>query len=188
MLYQFQVYSKVNPLYVYTYPLSFLDSFPCRSLQSIEQSSLCCTVGPYLLSILYIVVCRCQSQSPHPRILKSVGRLSCRKTHNMDVCFLTIRFRSHILGRNSRTSDVRSAHQSWSHGMSVMLSLTTQLKWLLPGLSIIKAYFSFFFFLVISILWSDTVRPCKYPFPQQIFSGFRMHWQKEKTKQKRMHW
>ena len=34
------------------------------SLQSIEQTSLCYTVGPYLLPILYIVVCICQSQSP----------------------------------------------------------------------------------------------------------------------------
>ena len=34
-----------------------------RPLQSIEQSSLCYTVGPHQLSILYIIVCICQSQS-----------------------------------------------------------------------------------------------------------------------------
>ena len=34
-----------------------------RPLQSIEQSSLCYTVGPHQLSILYIAVCICQSQS-----------------------------------------------------------------------------------------------------------------------------
>ena len=45
-----QVYSKVNHLY----PL-FQIIFPYNSLQSIE----CYTVGPYLLSILYIVVCVC---------------------------------------------------------------------------------------------------------------------------------
>ena len=39
--------------------------FPYRSLQSTEQSSLCCTVGLYQLSILNIVVCICQSQSPN---------------------------------------------------------------------------------------------------------------------------
>ena len=39
--------------------------FPYRPLQSTEQSSLCYTVGPYQLSILYIVVCICQSQSPN---------------------------------------------------------------------------------------------------------------------------
>ena len=39
--------------------------FPYRSLQSIEQSSLCYTVGPYQSSILYIVVYICQSQSPN---------------------------------------------------------------------------------------------------------------------------
>ena len=38
--------------------------FPYRSLQSIEQTSLCYTVvSPYQFSILYIVVCICQSQS-----------------------------------------------------------------------------------------------------------------------------
>ena len=35
--------------------------FPYQSLQSIEQSSLCSTVGPSQLSILYIVMCICQS-------------------------------------------------------------------------------------------------------------------------------
>ena len=33
--------------------------FPFRLLQSIEQSSLCCTVGPCWLYILYIVECIC---------------------------------------------------------------------------------------------------------------------------------
>ena len=33
--------------------------FPFRLLHNIEQSSLCYTVGPYWLSILYIVVCLC---------------------------------------------------------------------------------------------------------------------------------
>ena len=41
----------------------FLDSFPYRSLQSVAQSSLCYTIG-YQLSVLYRVVCICQSQSP----------------------------------------------------------------------------------------------------------------------------
>ena len=38
--------------------------FPNRLLQSTEQSYLCYTVGSYQLSILYIVVCICQHQSP----------------------------------------------------------------------------------------------------------------------------
>ena len=33
--------------YIYTCIHSFLDSFPYRPLQSIEESSLCDTVGPY---------------------------------------------------------------------------------------------------------------------------------------------
>ena len=65
MLCQFQVYSKVNQPYVYIYLLFFQILFPYRQLQSTEQSSLCYTVGPYQLSILYIVVCICQSQSPN---------------------------------------------------------------------------------------------------------------------------
>ena len=39
--------------------------FPYRSLQDIEYSSLCYTVGPCCLSILYIVVCICQSKTPN---------------------------------------------------------------------------------------------------------------------------
>ena len=34
-------------------------------LQDIEYSSLCYTVGPCYLSILLIVVCICQSQTPN---------------------------------------------------------------------------------------------------------------------------
>ena len=39
--------------------------FHDRLLQDIEYSSLCCTVGPCWLSILYIVVCICESQTPN---------------------------------------------------------------------------------------------------------------------------
>ena len=63
MLCWFQVYSKVNQLY--TYPLFFQIIFPYWSLQSIEQNSLCFTVGPYQLSILYIAVWTCQFPSPY---------------------------------------------------------------------------------------------------------------------------
>ena len=43
----FQVYSKVNQLYIYIYLLFFQILFPDRSLQSIEDSSLHYTKGPY---------------------------------------------------------------------------------------------------------------------------------------------
>ena len=39
--------------------------FPFRLLQSIEQSSLCYTVGPCWLFILNIFGCTCQSQTPN---------------------------------------------------------------------------------------------------------------------------
>jgi len=38
---------------------------PFRLLQSIEQSSLCCTVGPCWLSVLNIALCTYQSQTPN---------------------------------------------------------------------------------------------------------------------------
>ena len=44
--------------------LLFQILFTCRLLQNIEQSSLCYTVDPCWLSILNIVVCVCQSQTP----------------------------------------------------------------------------------------------------------------------------
>ena len=53
--------------------------FPFRLLQSIEQSSLCYTVGPRWLPILYTAMCTCQSQtpslslSPHPSGLVTIS-------------------------------------------------------------------------------------------------------------------
>ena len=55
MLYQFLLYSKVNQVSVYMYPLYFFISFTFRSQQSLEQSSLCYPVGSHQLSIVYIV-------------------------------------------------------------------------------------------------------------------------------------
>ena len=46
--------------------------FLFRLLQNTEQSSLCYTVGPCLLSILNIVVCTCQSQTPSPGLFPPV--------------------------------------------------------------------------------------------------------------------
>ena len=51
-------------MYTYTF-IRFQILFPCKLSQNIEQSSLCYTVGPCWLSILCIVVCICQSQSPN---------------------------------------------------------------------------------------------------------------------------
>ena len=50
---------SVTHIHISTFQILFL----YRPLQSIEQNSLCYTVGPYYLSILYMVVCICQSQS-----------------------------------------------------------------------------------------------------------------------------
>ena len=61
----FLLYSKVNQLYIYTYPLFFWISLLFRSPRSIEQSSLCYNVGIHQLSILHMssIVYLCQSQS-----------------------------------------------------------------------------------------------------------------------------
>ena len=42
----FLLYSKVNQLYIYIYPLFWI-SFPFRLPESIEKSSLCYTVGSH---------------------------------------------------------------------------------------------------------------------------------------------
>lgn len=68
----FQVYSKVIQLNTHIYPFS--DCFHYRLLQDIEYSSLCYTVGPCCVSILYMVVCICHFQTsnlsllPHPQL------------------------------------------------------------------------------------------------------------------------
>ena len=64
MLCSFHMYSKEIQLYIYIYIFFlFQNLFSHRLSQNIEQSSLCCTVGPCWLSVLYIVVCICQSQT-----------------------------------------------------------------------------------------------------------------------------
>ena len=50
--------------YLQIYVYSFSDSFPFRLLKDVEYSFLWYTVGPYCLSILYIIVC-VNPYSPH---------------------------------------------------------------------------------------------------------------------------
>ena len=57
--------------YTYTHIHSLILP-PCRSSQTIEKSALCCTVGPYSLSISYIIWCMCQPQSPSSSLPPSV--------------------------------------------------------------------------------------------------------------------
>ena len=57
----FQMYSKVIQLYfIYIYMYSFFQIiFSYRLLKNTEDSSLCYTVDPCWLSILYIVIYIC---------------------------------------------------------------------------------------------------------------------------------
>ena len=89
MLCQFQLYNKVNQLYVCIYP--HIPSFSClpptlpipplsRWSQSTELMSPRDAASSHQLSILHLVVYICQSYSPassqltlpHPRVLKSI--------------------------------------------------------------------------------------------------------------------
>jgi len=56
MFCKFYIYSAVIQLYIY---IIFQTLFPHRLLQNIKYSSLCYTVGPSWLSILYTIVCIC---------------------------------------------------------------------------------------------------------------------------------
>ena len=62
ILCSFQVYNKMTHIHI---SIHFQILFPCRLLQNIEYSSLCATVGPCWLSILYIVGVVCYSQTPN---------------------------------------------------------------------------------------------------------------------------
>ena len=55
MLCYFQMYSKHTKTHIYLFLFQIL--FPHRLLQNIEYNSLCYTVSPYWLSILYILLC-----------------------------------------------------------------------------------------------------------------------------------
>ena len=59
---QFYIYYIIYIIYIY---ILFQILFHYRLLQDIEYSSLCYTVGPSSLSILYIVVCIYQPQTPN---------------------------------------------------------------------------------------------------------------------------
>ena len=98
----FAVQQSESAIYIHIPPL-FRISFPFRSPQSIACSSLYCTIGSYQLSILYIVVYICQSQSPnfyHPSIPHWCSYV-CSLCLHLYFCFAnrficTIFFRSHI--------------------------------------------------------------------------------------------
>ena len=60
---QFLLYSKMNQLYMYIY-LCFFHFLPVQVTSEHQQSSLCYTGGSHQLSVIYIVVCICQSHSP----------------------------------------------------------------------------------------------------------------------------
>ena len=73
MLCQFQVYSTVIQMFFYIQIHS--DSYALQVIKNIEYSSLCCTVDPYWLSILYTIVHAC-----------SVAQLCLTLCNPMDCC------------------------------------------------------------------------------------------------------
>ena len=76
------LYSTASQLYIYAY-LS----------QDTEYSSLCYTVGPFCLSILYIVVCICLSQTLNPSLPHTLPLSSHKSVPSLCLwacfCFVT---------------------------------------------------------------------------------------------------
>ena len=54
-------------------------------LQDIEYSSLCCTAGLCCLSILNIIVCICESETPSPSLLHPSPRLATTSVFSLSV-------------------------------------------------------------------------------------------------------
>ena len=76
----FQVYSKVNQLYIYMYPTLFQFLSPYRPLQSTEWSSLCCISRSLISkSLVYIVGCICQEGIVLQRFLEVALSNSCSR-------------------------------------------------------------------------------------------------------------
>ena len=66
MLCQFQVYIQQSDSVTHTHTYSFSDSqilFSYMLLQDIKYCPLCYTVGPFWLSVVFIVVYLCESQA-----------------------------------------------------------------------------------------------------------------------------
>ena len=76
MIYNVMLVSGVRQndfIYIYIYLFLFKLFFPFSLIEHIfEQSSLCYTIGPYWLSTLNIVVCKCQSQTLNLSLLKNL--------------------------------------------------------------------------------------------------------------------
>ena len=67
MLSQFLLYGIVIQSYMYIHSFSCI-IFHCVLSQEIGYSSLCYTVGPHCLSILNVIVCIYQPQTPSPSL------------------------------------------------------------------------------------------------------------------------
>ena len=115
---QFQVYSKVNQLYIYIYPLCFFVLvIPYRIIWNIEQfcavqkvliiyfilqdseySFLCYTVGPFLY-VLYKVVCICYWCCFEYcfNLLRMAGYLESQKTMKVTDLMTKIKHSGHFI-------------------------------------------------------------------------------------------
>ena len=79
MLCQSSLYSKVPQIHTYIFFFKNI-LFQYVSFQEIKYSSLCYTVGPCCLSILNVIVCIYQSQTPSPFLSLFLGN------HKSDLC------------------------------------------------------------------------------------------------------
>ena len=85
------LYNKMNHLYLHIYPV-FCISFPLRSSQSIEQSSLFFTVSSHQLALLHTIVV-VQSLSPF-RLFATPWTTACQVPLSFIVSQSQLRFMS----------------------------------------------------------------------------------------------
>ena len=100
----------------YTYIYSFSYSFPLL-LQEIEYSSLCYTVGPCCLSILYIVGCICWSHTPNLSLLHPLSPLVTISLFSMSVSLFLFRKKVHLCR-------ILDSTYKWYHMVLFFLFLT----------------------------------------------------------------
>ena len=77
----------LSGVYIYIYILLHI-IFHYGLLQDIYYGSLSYTVGPCCLSILYIAVCICQSQTSNLSLPHPLSTLVTISLFSMSVCFL----------------------------------------------------------------------------------------------------
>ena len=86
--------------------------------QNIVYSSLCYTLGPCCLSILYIIVCICPSQTPNPSLPHAPSPLATTSPFSMSVSLF-------LFCRWVHLCHILDSTYKWYHTVFVFLFLTS---------------------------------------------------------------